>query len=317
MLPQYDMEQMIANIKRRCAVPTSQLTYTDSDFTKLCTDELQTMAVPLIMSCREEFFVTTRDIATPADRRIPFPSDTVSSKIRALTYLQQSSPVVTINIPRIDIDIVNGVGFSNYATLAGFYLENNEMVLYPNTSVPVGTMLRMFLYRRTLDIAAPADYGRVLAINTGSNTVTLDFLPPAWEIGDVVNSVNSIMPFDVTNAAMTITNVSSPSLIVDNVDDLQVGDYISLQGYSAIPQIPIEAHAYLAQLTAVQCLEGLGDQTGKQSAEEKAEKLKTNLLILISQRVDGSIKKIMNASGGLRLGAGIGRWGGGWSGGRY
>ncbi len=114
---------------------------------------------------------------------------------------------------------------------------------------------------------------------------------------------------------MTIITVSSPTIEVADVTGLSVGDFVSEQGYSAVPQIPIEAHGYLAQLTATNILESLGDERGQAIAQAKAEKLKDNLLVMIAQRVDGSVKKVMQPGGGMRLAAGIGRFGYGWSGG--
>lgn len=315
--PQYAVEDLIANIKRRCAVPTSQLTYTPEDFTLLASDEMQDIVVPLIMSTREEMFVEFYDIPTPADRVIPFPSETAGNKIRSICYVQQSSPLVLVNLPRIDLDVIAGAGFSNWTTLAGFYIQGNDLVLYPNTSVPVGTMIRIYFYRRTLVLADPSSYGKIVSIDTGSNTIVLDFVPISWGVGTELNSVSQTTPFKTLNENMEITNISSPSIVLNNVDDLFVGDYVSERGFSAIPQIPIEAHPYLAQLTAAKALEGLGDREGEKAALEKAEKMKTALLIMISQRVDGSVKKIVNPSGGLRMNASIGRWGTGRGGSGY
>lgn len=313
--PAYDMTAQIANIKRRCAVPTSQLTYTDQDFTDLCNDELQGQVVPLIMSTREEFFVKPLDISSPYDGIIDFPTTTVASKVRSVCYLQQTRPLTLINLPRIDLDIVTGVGFNSLSTLAGFYIQGNKLVLYPNSSVPTGTPLRIYLYERTLKLAPPSAYGQILSIDTMANSVVLDFVPVAWTVGMQVNSVSNVTPFAVTNNTAVITALSSPTVVFDDVTGMVVGDYVSEYLYSAVPQIPIEAHAYLAQMTAQICLEGLGDAQGAAVAMKKAEALKESLLIMISQRVDGSVKKIMNPNGGLRLGAGIGRWGRGWSGG--
>lgn len=317
MLPQYDMSAMIANIKRRCAVPTSQFTYTDADFTDLCTDELQGEVVPLLMSTREEYFVEPQDVSTPADGVIPFPDNTVASKVRSVCYVQQTNPLLLVNLPRIDLDVVAGVGFSNNLTLAGFYIQGSDLILFPNTSVPTGTQLRIYFYKRTLVLASPSDYGQVVSIDTMANSVVLDFVPPAWGVGTELNTIGSVMPFKVTNPLVTVTAVSSPTVILDSVDGISVGDYMSVVGFSAVPQIPIEAHAYLAQLTAAKCLEGLGDREGMKAALDKAEQLKRGLLIMISQRVDGSLKKVINPSGGIRLGAGIGRWGRGRSGGSW
>lgn len=310
--PQYSVEELIANIKRRCSVPTSQLTYTLEDFTLLANDELQDEVVPLIMSTREEMFVDYVDISSPADGVIPFPPETAGNKVRSICYVQQASPLVLVNLPRIDLDVVAGVGFSNWATLAGFYIQGNDFVLYPNNVVPTNTQIRVYFYLRTLVLAEPSSYGRITSIDTMSNTIVLSTVPPDWVVGTELNAVSQTTPFQAVNSTIEITNISSPSIVLNNVDDLTIGDYISDRGFSAIPQVPIEAHPYLAQLTAAKCLEGLGDREGMAAAQAKADKLRTSLLTLISQRVDGSVKKIMNPSGGLRVNATNSRWGGGW-----
>lgn len=308
-LPQYSTEELIENIKRRCAVPTSQLTYTNADFVALANDELQGEIVPLIMSTREEYFVDYVDVSSTADGVIPFPEDAVGAKLRSVCYVQQTSPLVLNNLPRIDLDVVAGVGVSNQAAMAGFYIQGNDLVLYPNTSVPVGTQLRIYFYRRSLVLASPSTYGQVQSVDPNTNTVVLDFVPSAWVVGTNLNSVSGKPNFSTTNSLAAIVSLSSPSVVLDSVEGIEAGDYISELGYSAVPQIPLEAHAYLAQLTAVKCLEGLGDTNGMQAAQAKADLLKKSLLIMISQRVDGSIKKIINPSGGLRLNAGLGRRG--------
>ncbi len=310
--PQYNVEELIENIKRRCSVPTSQLTFTNEDFTALANDEMQGEVVPLIMSTREEYFVDYVDVSTTASGYIPFPEEAVGAKLRSVCYVQQSSPLVLTNLPRIDLDVVAGVGFASMNTLAGFYIQGNDLVLYPESSVPVGTTIRIFYYKRTLVLADPSNYGQVVSIDSGNNTIVVNFVPSSWAIGTELNSVSSRANFQVTNSLVTIVNLSDPSIILDSVEGIEVGDYVSETGFSAIPQIPIEAHPYLAQLTAVKCLEGLGDRPGMETAQAKADILKKNLLVMISQRVDGSVKKVMNPSGGLRLNSGLGRRGPGY-----
>ena len=136
--PSYDMEAMIANIKRRCSVPASQLTYTDEDFTLLCTDELQGEVVPLVMSAREEYFVDHIDVTLDSDGTLDIPSDAVGAKLRSVCYLQQANPIVLINLPRIDLDVVAGIGFASWYNLygSGFYIEGNKLKIYPGNSLP-------------------------------------------------------------------------------------------------------------------------------------------------------------------------------------
>ena len=314
MLPQYNTEQLIESIKRRCTVPTSQLTYTDDDFVKIATETLLDEVVPLVMSTREEYFVDYVDVSTAADGIIDIPDYCVGSKLRSVCYMVQSSPLVLTNLPRIDLDVVAGVGFNNYNVLSGFYVQNNSLILYPNQSVQAGTNIRLYYYKRVLSLAEPAAYCQISSIDTVAKSVVVDVVPAAWAIDTVINAVSSVQGFKTVNEEMTITAVSSPTIFFDNVDNLSVGDYLSIQGYSAIPQIPVEAHGYLAQLSAVRILEGQADAQGLQIASDRAEKLKRDLLVMISQRVDGSVRKIMNPNGGLRLGSGLGRWSRGWTG---
>jgi hypothetical protein len=305
-LPQYATEQLIDNIKRRCAVPTSQLTYSPADFTDLANDELQGQVVPLIMATREEYFVTFTDVQVTGNE-VEIPDDAAGEKLRSVCFVQSSSPLWLINIPRIDLDVVAGVGFANYASLAGFYIQGNKLMLYPSNSVPQNTTVRLFYYKRTLTLANPSAYGQVLTVDHNTNEMTLSFVPNDWDIGTELNAVSQTQPFGATNSLMTVTNVSSPTVIVDDATGVSVGDYVSDYGFSAIPQVPIEAHAYLAQLTAVKALEGLGDREGMKAAQAKADMLQKALLVMVSQRVDGSVKKILNPNGGLRINGGLWR----------
>jgi hypothetical protein len=256
-LPQYDVSELLENIKRRATVPTSQLTYTYAGMTALANDELQGEVVPLIMSTREEYFVYHVDVQTAANGVIDFPANTVGSKLRSVCYFSQNNPLVIINLPRISLDVVAGMGFYNSWTLAGFYIEGSKLYLYPNTAVPTGTTIRLYFYKRALVLAPPREYGQVTAIDTGTNTLTLSQVPSDWVVGTELNSVLQTPNFETTAEFFTIQSISSPSITVDSVDGISVGDYISQYGYSAIPQIPLEAHAYLAQLTAAKALEGL------------------------------------------------------------
>ena len=299
MTPQYNNEQLIENIKRRCSVPTSQLTFTEEDFAVFATDELQSVVTPLIMSAREEYFVDFTDVTSNSTGEIEIPDYASGAKLRSVCFVQQTSPLILTNLPRIDLDVVAGLGFNNYQTLAGFYIQGNKLMLYPATSVPSGKTIRLYYYKRPLALAEPSRYGRVLSVDPLTNTVVLPFTPNDWEAGTQLNSVAANSPFNVT-AEFEIVTISSPSIVLSSVDGISVGDYISDLGYSAIPQIPVEAHALLAQLVAVKALESLGDVKGMEVAQVKADKLQKSLMVLISQRVDGSTKKVINPNGGLR-----------------
>ncbi len=317
MLPQYDMVALIDDIKLRCTVPTSQLLYTNERFTQQANKCLKDKVVPLIMSTREGYFVKFYDVPLPSDGIIDLPGNTVGIKIRSVCYVQQTSPLLLINLPRIDLDVVAGVGWNNYTSIAGFYVQDNSLHLYPNSSVPTNTVIRIFYYKRSLVLATPGSYGQITAIDPLTNTITMARVPTSWTTGTQVNTISQSPNFDITNDLATVVNASTPTLELDSVEGMQVGDYMSEYGFSAIPQIPVEAMGYLAQKTASNVLQSLGDWEAKKNSDKECEELRENVLIMISQRVDGSTKKIIAPQGGIRLGAGLGRWGRGSSGGTF
>ncbi len=309
-LPQYNTEELIKNIKRRCTVPTSQLTLEDVDFCALANDEMQDIVVPLLMSVKSEYFLDYVDV-TATNGELTIPEAAVGEKLRSVCWLQSSSPLILNNLPRIDLDVVAGVGPVNYNYLTGFYIQGNKLMLYPNNGISANQTIRIYYFKRTLVLADPANYGQIVSIDENNLSMVLSAVPSSWAIGTRLNAVSSVPSFQTSSELMTITNVSSPTIFVDSVTGLSVGDYVSLEGYSAIPQVPLEAHAYLAQLTAVKCLETVADRPGMEAAQAKANELRQNMLTITTQRVDGSLKKIINPNGGLRLGSGIGRWGNG------
>jgi hypothetical protein len=311
-LPQYSTIELIENIKRRCTVPTSQLTLEDSDFCALANDEMQDIVVPLLMSVKSEYFLTFEDLQSDLTGSITIPEAAVGEKLRSVCWLQNSSPLILNNLPRIDLDVVAGVGPVNYNYLTGFYIQGNKLMLYPNNNISTNQTIRLYYFKRTLVLTDSSNFARITSIDTNNLSIVLDgAVPSSWAAGTRLNAVSSTPSFQTTNELMTITSISSPTIFLDNVDGLSIGDYISLEGYSAIPQIPLEAHAYLAQLTAVKCLETVADRPGMEVAQAKANELRQNMLTITTQRVDGSTKKIINPSGGLRTGSGFGRWGNG------
>ncbi len=317
-LPQYNVAELIANIKIRCSVPTSQLTFEDTDWAVMASNTLQDEVVPLIMTTREEFFVTYEDVVLPADGIVPIPSAAVGAKLRSVCWLQQSSPLQLYNLPRLDLDVVAGiannaltVGTTVPGAFGGFFLQDNSIHVWPSTGIIGGNILRLYYFRRALQLAAPREYSQVVDIT--DTFIQLERVPASFEIGSIVNTVSSLPNFTITNSGATVVAVSTPTVEVDDPTGIEIGDYMSLEGYSAIPQVPVEAHAYLAQLTAVFALESLNDESGAKKASEKADRLRTNLLTMVSSRVDGSPKKIVAGNGGIRSAATFGgTMNGGW-----
>jgi len=77
-------------------------------------------------------------------------------------------------------------------------------------------------------------------------------------------------------------------------DDLLAGDYVNTQNEAIVPQIPTELQPMLAQRVVSRCMEALGDTQGLTNSNTKLAEMEQKLFNLISNRGEGTPKKINN-----------------------
>lgn len=88
----------------------------------------------------------------------------------------------------------------------------------------------------------------------------------------------------------------------DIPDKFVVGDYICEQYECIIPQIPSDLHNLLAERTCARILESLGDYEGAAKQDAKVSNLEGKQGTLISNRTEGSVRKVFNRHSLLRSG---------------
>lgn len=104
-------------------------------------------------------------------------------------------------------------------------------------------------------------------------------------------SPNKIVSYDIpVNSYNQITKtISFP---IEYLTDVAIGNYVTLSEQTIVPNIPTELHPILAQRVAVACLEAMGDEQGKQSAERKLANMEKDAGTFLDNRVEGAIQKI-------------------------
>lgn len=292
----YTTDALIASVRRRASVPDSQQLFDDDDLVLLLSDELQSVLVPKIMTVNEEYFVTYSDTTTVANQEsYDIPSRAVATKLREVAYIG-SDGISFSNIPRIGVDQISNYIVS-YQTPGGFYPRGNQIILYPAPTA--ATTLRMWYFDRPFTLTTVVNSGRITSINTGTNEIVLDNVPATWTVGTALSIVKGKPGFDTRFHETDIVALSSPTIELDSVENLEVGDYVSEQGYSCIAQIPYEAHHVLAQAGAVKVLEALGDREGMKIAQAKYDQLEAYMINIITPRVDGEPRKVNNINKGI------------------
>lgn len=281
MAVSYTTSKLIESVKRRGMFPTSQQLFTDRRIVDFANDELQQTIVPIIMSMREDYFVVHKDINAEGDSPfvVEVPDDAVGMKLKGVGQLVDN---VYISLPRIQENEINR------RFLYGFTVEGNQLKVYSN----VKNTFRLYYYQRTLELCLEKEASQIVSIDSLTNEVQVNAIPSSWNTSTVLNAVQSVQPFRAVKSEAQIISLSSPLIRLDSVDDLKVGDWLAVEGYSPIPQIPVEAQKVLEQGTVVKCLESVGDREGMAAAEKKYEINVKNMMTVLAPRVDQSPKKI-------------------------
>jgi hypothetical protein len=118
---------------------------------------------------------------------------------------------------------------------------------------------------------------------------------------DVVNplSPNNIKLYNLAPNSINSNLKTMSFRVIDVGTKLAKGDYITKAEETIVPNIPTEYHPLLAQMVSVACMESMADEQQKQSATNTLKEMEKKILKIVSNRVEGSPKKIKNRNGTL------------------
>jgi hypothetical protein len=104
-------------------------------------------------------------------------------------------------------------------------------------------------------------------------------------------SPNKILHYDIQ--FNSINQVSKEiSFVSSDISNVIKGSHVTLAEESIVPNIPTELHPILAQRVAISCLEAMGDENNKQSAERKLASMERDAGTFLDNRVEGANQKI-------------------------
>lgn len=301
----YTSTNLLADIKRKSFVPISQITFDDASLLDMADEEIQNGMVSLLMSVREEYLVDYVDIYVDGTTRaFDIPSRSIGAKLRDVTVLIDPRNFNQPNersLPEINAeDAVFNNNFNNFLTLQSFFLRDNQVILNPSADSFTGQTLRLYYFKRPNKLIQTSQCSRITSIT--ANTCTVNLVPTNFGTGGTLSINTDIVkakpPFKLNAMDLDITIDTTTNTAVFPADlstyGIQVGDYICLSGESPIPILPVEVHTLLAQRVAVKLLASLGDNVNFQIATNRLTEMEHNVKELISNRVEGAVRKVVN-----------------------
>lgn len=312
----YTTTGLLAAIKRSAWLPdaAAEGPYTDAELLAKGDEATDAHILPALQGARTNHYVTADDDITPVANQPQYrvPPRAVGGVLRLVVWLDNSGNGVPMSWEGLDTVDVFGAARFALGEPPTFTVMGDQVVLMPPPASSSGT-LRLYYYPRPGRLIPTSEAMQITAINTTTGVLDGN-APTAWTTSDSYDIVSNFptfqtLKFDLTPDAVT----SGTSVEIDPLDfpeaplELAEEDWVTLSHETPIPQIPPELHKALALFVAADCLEDMGDPRW-QGKIAKAQRVLDNGINLLSPRVQGQARVVINRHSPLR--SSRGRFGG-------
>ena len=280
----FDTTHLVTQITQVGCLPTGR--FNTQAILDIAYDCMLSQIIPEVIKIREEYYVKHADSSiTIAKVAYPIVSRAMAGILREVKVISGSTIKDLIRVDLQDIDEVRT------GTPDSFYVEGNDLMLYPTPSATAGT-LRQYYFIRPSKFVPVTETAMITAINTATKTVTVT-IPTGWTTASIFDLVKGTAHYDIIDFDLTASSVGAGVIIFSATlpTSLVVGDYVCLAGESSFPFLPQEGHAALVQMSAASALESMGDPAAVNVAT-KGVALKETFKSLMALRIQEAPKQL-------------------------
>ncbi len=302
----YTSAANILSVKRRAMLPTSQQLYGDVEIVKILTEELHADIAPMLMSVREDYMLHYFDQAINTGVNVyEIPTRAIGTKLKDAVLLNSNG--FEISIQRLEPGQIKHQWWTGqtgmYNRRVGFFFEDDQIRLFPDTQNLDTYTLRMKYFRRPNNVIQTTEAAQITNVNGSALTVdkipaTLYSIANAWSTSLLFDIIKGTPSFRSRGDDLAITqlDINAKQLTFSAIPSgVVVGDWVSIAGTSPIAQIPYEVHNLLDQRASVKILEGMGDPLVATAAgvyKDMVDKFK----VMVAPRADDSPKRVVRNS---------------------
>lgn len=282
---------LLASINLRAFAPVDATTFSNIDLLNLADEEIQTILVPHLMSMREEYFVTFKDISiVSGTNAYDIPIRAIGLGVRSVHILNTSGgliPLPQLNI--VDAQTTNSNG------VQGFYLRGNSIVLYP-TPNNASDVLRVYYQRAPSKLVESS--AAFLISSVGATTLTSSASAPTTFVSgssllDIIrqDGGQETIAMDLLNSSVVTTTITLAAGLIPSA--ARAGDYVALADQSPLVQFPKEYRSILAQAVTVRVLQSMR-LPGFSEEMDRLKVMLDGVKLLVGIRSIGQQKKIVS-----------------------
>ena len=298
-------QALVSSVYRGVLSPNAQNAQQPADVIAFLDQEMRTTIVPLVLAAQEEFWVTNYD--QPVLQGVfnyTIPKRAAFATWRDVVFVDNNGQELNMSMLSPEyLKLTYPAGGNPPLYVFGFILQNDQIILYPNTAgTPTQYKLRMKIKRRPNNLTETTNCAQVVGINTSTNVVTVNAVPVGWAATDTFDIIPNSPQFTSLKDDQTITLINSNNITFTTLPTnpqtgaftMQVGDWVCPSQMSCIPQVPYDMFPLLTQRAIIRILESLGDTQNLTVAERRYQDMAVDFARTVSPRIDGTPKKIVN-----------------------
>lgn len=230
--PYYTSNTLIDAVKRKMAMPISQVTFSDQDILAFADEEMFLAQVPSILQYHEEYFVYEQLVPmVPKQSKYAIPPRAIGMKIRDLFYRDLAGQLVQMSRINPDDRSFFEVNSNTTPIPIHYYVQNNQIVITPAVTQNATGNLVFTYYMRpnslvTDDQAAVCEhFSKDITIVDNSSIIQTELNRTVIKVGDyslsagidfIVGSSNSETANNLSSAISLLDPVSIQTTIVGN-----------------------------------------------------------------------------------------------------
>lgn len=295
--PDYTVDGLVASVRNKYINPNTQSLFQDTDIVSILDEEQRSVIIPIISSVREEFWVTYFDQAVSGATSYTIPQRAAGAILRDVVYVDTAGNEIDLqqlNPSQIKASFPYGRQLPLYTF--GYFIRNDQVTPYPlQAQTATGYTIRMKELRRPNNLTLSTNCGQVTNINTLTGAITLSNIPTTWSTSTTFDVIQNFPQFTSILDGQPITGISTTTVTVAAIPTgLAVGMWFSPTLMTPISQIPYEMFPLLVQAAVITMADSIGDSQVSTLASKKFELMRKDFTDLITPRVQGGTKKIIN-----------------------
>lgn len=307
----WNADSFLSSLKARGQFPTAYTgAFSDAELLSLADEEIMTRIAPLVVSCREEFWVKSADTALVASTSIyRMHARAMASSLRDVTLVVSGNEVSLPIVSPEEAPTTTVGGNPYWPAGAAITIRGEHIVFLPTPSANVsGTLRQYFVLARPL-LVPSTSAGSITGVDFGTKVVTCANVPTSWTTSlryDLTRGKgqHDIYAFDEPITA--ITTGASGTLTFTNALPAELGsatpDYVHRANQTYLVPLPQEVFPLLVSAVLVRVLMALGSSSKALVEERLMEQQTERTRELLTPRVDGEHVRLLNRSSPLRWG---------------